>query len=102
MAGHVLAVERLHADDTPVLVPVLAPGTGRTKTSRLWGARAEASWACCPPEACSQAYPLDRTRMSFIRRGGSHIAPHWSARFARAAPKCPDPAGIWMRPRSTA
>ena len=25
---------KLHADDTPV--PVLAPGTGKTKTARLW------------------------------------------------------------------
>ncbi len=31
---HVLAADRLHADDTPV--PVLAPGTGKTKTGRLW------------------------------------------------------------------
>ncbi|MGB7169106.1 MAG: IS66 family transposase, partial [Acidobacteriaceae bacterium] len=31
---HVLAVTKLHADDTPV--PVLAPGNGKTKTSRLW------------------------------------------------------------------
>ncbi len=32
LARHVMAAERLHADDTPV--PVLAPGAGRTKTSR--------------------------------------------------------------------
>ena len=31
---HVLAASKLHADDTPV--PVLAPGTGRTRTARLW------------------------------------------------------------------
>lgn len=31
---HVLAGEKLHADDTPV--PVLAPGDGKTKTGRLW------------------------------------------------------------------
>ncbi len=31
---HVMAGERLHADDTPV--PVLAPGTGKTSTGRLW------------------------------------------------------------------
>jgi hypothetical protein len=31
---HVLAATKLHADDTPV--PVLAPGTGKTKTGRLW------------------------------------------------------------------
>lgn len=31
---HVMAADKLHADDTPV--PVLAPGTGKTKTGRLW------------------------------------------------------------------
>jgi len=31
---HVLAAEKLHADDTSV--PVLAPGQGKTKTGRLW------------------------------------------------------------------
>lgn len=31
---HVLSARKVHADDTPV--PVLAPGTGKTKTGRLW------------------------------------------------------------------
>jgi transposase len=31
---HVMAAQKLHADDTPV--PVLAPGLGRTKLGRLW------------------------------------------------------------------
>ncbi len=31
---HVMTAEKLHADDTPF--PVLAPGTGKTKTGRLW------------------------------------------------------------------
>ena len=31
---HVLAANKLHADDTPV--PVLEPGLGKTKTGRLW------------------------------------------------------------------
>jgi transposase len=34
LRNHVLAASKLHADDTPV--PVLAPGTGKTKTGRLW------------------------------------------------------------------
>ncbi len=34
LAKHVLSGYTLHADDTPV--PVLAPGTGKTKTARLW------------------------------------------------------------------
>jgi transposase len=31
---HVTSAAKIHADDTPV--PVLAPGTGKTKTGRLW------------------------------------------------------------------
>lgn len=31
---HVLTWRKIHADDTPM--PVLAPGTGKTKTGRLW------------------------------------------------------------------
>jgi transposase len=31
---HILAGRKVHADDTPM--PVLAPGTGKTKTGRLW------------------------------------------------------------------
>ncbi len=34
LAAHVLAGERVFADDTPL--PVLDPGRGRTKTGRLW------------------------------------------------------------------
>jgi len=29
-----MSANKLHADDTPI--PVLAPGTGKTKTGRLW------------------------------------------------------------------
>ncbi len=34
IADHAMASPKLHADDTPV--PVLAPGTGKTATARLW------------------------------------------------------------------
>jgi len=34
LGAYVLSAQKLHADDTPV--PVLAPGTGKTKTARLW------------------------------------------------------------------
>jgi transposase len=34
IGDHVMAGTALHGDDTPV--PVLAPGTGKTKTGRLW------------------------------------------------------------------
>jgi transposase len=41
---HVMAGAAIHADDTPV--KVLAPGTGRTKTGRLWVyLRDERDWA---------------------------------------------------------
>ena len=41
---HVLAADRLHADDTPV--PVLAPGTGKTSTGRLWAYLRERAVLC--------------------------------------------------------
>ena len=34
ISDHVMAAAALHGDDTPV--PVLAPGSGKTKTGRLW------------------------------------------------------------------
>jgi transposase len=34
LEDYVMAAHKLHADDTPI--PVLAPGTGKTKTGRLW------------------------------------------------------------------
>ena len=34
LRDHVMAAQKVHADDTPV--PVLAPGNGKTKTGRLW------------------------------------------------------------------
>jgi transposase len=34
LADYVMAAQKLHADDTPF--PVLAPGTSKTKTGRLW------------------------------------------------------------------
>ena len=34
LRDHVLSARKIHADDTPV--PVLAPGSGKTKTGRLW------------------------------------------------------------------
>jgi transposase len=34
LEDYVMAAQKLHADDTPI--PVLAPGTGKTKNGRLW------------------------------------------------------------------
>ena len=54
MAGHVI-----HADDTPV--PVLAPGTGKTKTGRLWVyLRDERQHAGPAPPAVLYRYTPDR------------------------------------------
>ena len=59
LARHVMAAERLHADDTPV--PVLAPGAGRTKTGRLWVyARDDRPFAGIAPPAVLYRYTPDR------------------------------------------
>jgi hypothetical protein len=56
---HVLAAPKLHADDTPV--PVLAPGTGKTKTARLWTyVRDDRAAADDAPPAVWFAYSEDR------------------------------------------
>jgi transposase len=56
---HVMAGERLHADDTPV--PVLAPGNGKTKTGRLWVyVRDERPYAGGDPPAVLYRYSPDR------------------------------------------
>jgi transposase len=59
IARHVCAGPVLHADDTTV--PVLAPGTGKTKTGRLWVAlRDERPWASAVPPAAVYLYSPDR------------------------------------------
>ncbi|HKV23052.1 MAG TPA: IS66 family transposase [Candidatus Acidoferrum sp.] len=56
---HVLAAEKLHADDTPV--PVLAPGNGKTKTGRLWTyVRDDRPAGDATPPAVWFAYSADR------------------------------------------
>jgi transposase len=56
IAAHVMAADKLHADDTPV--PVLDPGRGRTRTGRLWVyLRDDRPWAGPAPPAVAQ----DRT-----------------------------------------
>jgi transposase len=55
----VMASPRLHCDDTPV--PVLAPGTGRTKTGRLWVyVRDDRSHGAPTPLAAVYFYSPDR------------------------------------------
>ena len=56
---HVMTGAVLHADDTPV--PVLAPGTGQTKTGRLWAyVRDERAWGGDAPPAVLYRYTPDR------------------------------------------
>jgi len=59
VAQHVMAAEKLHVDDTPV--PVLAPGTGQTKTGRLWVyLRDERPYGGQAPPAVVYRYSADR------------------------------------------
>ena len=56
---HVLAGQAIFADDTPV--GVLAPGTGRLKTARLWTyVRDERPWAGDAPSAAFYRFTPDR------------------------------------------
>lgn len=59
LAAEVMASDTLHVDDTPV--PVLAPGTGKTKTGRLWTYVCdERSFAGKRPPAALFHYSPDR------------------------------------------
>src|SRR5437016_11424845 len=59
LAADVLASDTLHVDDTPV--PVLAPGTGKTKTGRLWVyLRDERPFGGRAPPAVVYRYSPDR------------------------------------------
>ena len=56
---HVLSAEAIFADDTPVRM--LAPGTGRTQTARLWTyARDERPWGGSAPPAAWYRFSGDR------------------------------------------
>ena len=59
LATDVMASDALHVDDTPV--PVLAPGAGKIKTSRLWTyVRDERPFAGARPPAALFFYSPDR------------------------------------------
>ena len=59
VGAHVMASRVIHADDTPV--DVLAPGTGKTKTGRLWVyLRDERAHAGTTPPAVLYRYTPDR------------------------------------------
>lgn len=64
---HVLANDKIHGDDTPV--KVLAPGTGKTRTGRLWVyVRDDRPSGDAAPRAAWFAYSADR--------GGEHPQAH--------------------------
>lgn len=66
---HVFAAAKIHTDDTTL--PVLAPGTGRTKTGRLWVyARDDRNWQGSDPPAALYFYTPDRQG----ERPRSHLA----------------------------
>ena len=59
IAAHVLAGDKIHGDDTPV--PVLAPGTGKTATGRLWAyVRDDRPFASTAAPAVFYCYSPDR------------------------------------------
>lgn len=59
LTAEVIASDTLHVDDTPV--PVLAPGTGKTRTGRLWTyVRDERPFAGARPPAALFFYSPDR------------------------------------------
>src|SRR5437588_11449800 len=59
LVADILSSDTLHVDDTPV--PVLAPGTGKTKTGRLWTyVRDERPFAGARPPAALFFYSPDR------------------------------------------
>ena len=59
IGAHIMASIKVHADDTPVRVQ--APGTGKTKTGRLWVyVRDNRSWRPSEPAAALYHYSPDR------------------------------------------
>lgn len=59
IADHVMAADRVFADDT--VLPVLDPGRGRTRTGRLWVyARDDRPWGGVDPPAVLYRYSPDR------------------------------------------
>src|SRR5579864_3228050 len=67
LAANVMTSDTLHVDDTPV--PVLAPGTGKTKTGRLWTyVRDDRPSGDAAAPAVWYAYSADR--------GGQHPEQH--------------------------
>jgi Transposase and inactivated derivatives len=67
---HVLSAKAIFADDTPVRM--LAPGTGRTQTARLWiYARDERPWGGDAPPAHGPHAPMTQTDPGMMLRQSS-------------------------------
>ncbi len=57
--SHIMAAEKIFADDTGL--PVLDPGRGRTKTGRFWCYTVDdRPWCGCAPPAAAYVYAEDR------------------------------------------
>jgi transposase len=68
LEDYVVAAHKLHADDTPI--PVLAPGTGKTKSGRLWAyLRDDRPAGSTDPPAVLFRYSPDRKG----ERPGEHL-----------------------------
>jgi len=89
---HVSLAEAIFADDTPI--SVLAPGTGKTQTARLWTyARDERSWggdAPPPPPARPACWLEPESRRQTPDQPRQRLG--WSLQLRRRA-------NWWMGPR---
>jgi len=66
LEDYVMAARKLHADDTPI--PVLAPGTGKTKSGRLWAyLRDDRPAGSTDPPAVLFRYSPDRKGSGLVR-----------------------------------
>jgi len=89
LGAHVMAAERVHADDTTV--PVLDPGRGTTKTGRLWCyVRDDRPFGGTAPPAVLYRYSADRK--------GEHPRTHLAGfRGILQADGYPGYAGLYQR-----
>ena len=75
---HVLLAEAIFADDTPI--SMLAPGTGKTQTARLWTyARDERPWGGAAPPAAWYRFSGDRKAQRPTPKGPSRPIPRLDA-----------------------
>jgi len=97
ISAHVMAGAVIHADDTPV--PVLAPGSGKTRTGRLWVyLRDERPHAGTAPPAVLYRYTPDRKGehcRALLSTFAGHLHADGYAGFAKLYEGCGDkPAAV--------